>query len=251
MSAPQNRSDIRQFIRAVVPRGMRQKIRQTTDSMRSTEAVFTEIYRKGIWGGGDALYSGTGSRGSAADRYVATIQQFIKTNGVASVLDLGCGDFAIGQRIAQVCDTYIGADIVKLVVDENTRRHANDKVSFRHLNIIDDALPAADLVLVRQVLQHLSNAQIGQILAKLRNYRFVIITEHYPDDVEFQAPNRDKVHGSGTRVTMGSAVCLDQPPFSVRSQQLLLDMPGCTAGDQTGIDDPYARGSIRTFLVRV
>jgi len=243
--------DVRQLVRNILPNTMRYRLRQTTDSLRSTEAVFTEIYRKGIWGGGDALHSGSGSRGSAANQYVAAIRQFIADNGVSSVLDLGCGDFQIGRRIADACDTYIGADIVKLVVEENTRRYGSKNVSFRHLDIIADDLPDADLCLVRQVLQHLSNAQIRQILAKLTKYRFVVITEHYPNDAEFKAPNLDKAQGAGTRVTLGSAVCLDQPPFGVRRLDLLLDVPGRAAGGAAGLDDPYARGSIRTFLVHI
>lgn len=242
---------MRQLIKAVVPKSMRSKLRRTTDSLRSTESVFTEIYQKGIWGSRDNLYSGTGSRGTAADQYVSTVTQFIKANGVSSVVDLGCGDFVIGHRIAEACDRYTGVDIVKLVVDDNNRRHGSDKVSFLHLNIIEDELPDADLCLVRQVLQHLSNTQIQRILTKLRKYRFVIITEHYPAPAEFKRPNLDKAHGSGTRVTMGSAVCLDQPPFEVGPLDLLLEVSGRSAGDQTGIDDPYSRGSIRTFLVHL
>ncbi len=241
--------DFRRLVRHLLPDRMRYRIRQTANALRSTEAVFTEIYDKGLWGGRDSLYSGEGSRGHAAERYVATVRQFIRANAIASVVDLGCGDFVIGSRIADVCDHYTGVDIVKRAVDENMRRHASERVRFLQRNIIEGALPDADLCLIRQVLQHLSNAQIQRILGKLAKYRFVIVTEHYPGAAEFKAPNLDKAHGAGTRVTRGSAVCLDQPPFNVRSLELLLDVPGSAAGEQPQGDDPHARGSIRTFLL--
>lgn len=243
--------DVQRLIKRILPHGARYTIRQTVNSFRTTETVFTEIYQRGMWGSRDALYSGTGSRGSAADQYVAVIQKFIDANRVSSVVDLGCGDFQIGMRIAESCERYTGVDVVKFVVDENTRRHASDTVSFRHMNIVDDELPGADLCLIRQVLQHLSNAQIKRILAKLSKYRFVIITEHYPSSAEFKTPNLDKAHGPGTRVTLGSAVCLDQPPFGVRSLSVLLDVPGAAASSSVEANDPHARGRIRTFLVQV
>ena len=243
--------DVQRLIKRILPHNARYALRQTVNSFKTTETVFTEIYQKGMWGKRDALYSGTGSRGSAADQYVSAIQQFIDANRISSVVDLGCGDFQIGMRIAESCERYTGVDVVKFVVDENTRRHGSDTVSFRHVNIVEDELPDADLCLIRQVLQHLSNAQIKRILAKLAKYRAVIITEHYPSDAEFKAPNLDKVHGPGTRVTFGSAVCLDQPPFEVRSLNLLLDVPGAAAGSPAEANDPHARGRIRTYLVKV
>lgn len=243
--------DVQRLIKRILPHNARYTLRQTVNSLRTTETVFTEIYQKGMWGGREALFSGTGSRGSAADQYIAAIQQFIEANRISSVVDLGCGDFQIGMKIAEICERYTGVDVVKFVVDENTRHHGSDTVAFRHMNIVDDELPDADLCLIRQVLQHLSNAQIKRILAKLSKYRFVIITEHYPADADFKTPNIDKAHGPGTRVTLGSAVCLDQPPFNVQSLSLLLDVPGAAAASSAPPGDPHTRGHIRSFLVKV
>src|SRR5262249_41309949 len=83
----------------------------------------------------------------------------------------------------------------------------------------------ADLCLVRQVLQHLSNHQIGAVLRKLQQYPLVMITEHYPaPDAAAIVPNKDKAAGADTRITDGSAVFLDRPPFNLAIVQLLVDV---------------------------
>jgi len=52
------------------------------------------------------------------------------------------------------------------------------------------SLPAADLYLVRQVLQHLSNEEIAKVIANLGNARRVLISEHLP--AHPKSFNRDK-----------------------------------------------------------
>ena len=86
------------------------------------------------------------------------------------------------------------------------------------------ALPDAELCLVRQVFQHLSNDQIRSIIDKLRKYKYVIVTEHYPAPDRLRVPNLDKPHGADIRLYDSSAVYLDQPPFNA-SVDLLLEVP--------------------------
>jgi hypothetical protein len=84
-------------------------------------------------------------------------------------------------------------------------------------------MPNADLCLVRQVMQHLSNAEISRLLGKLKKYPYVIVAEHYPETEGM--PNIDIVHGSNTRIEKhGSAVYLDKPPFSVSKVCLLSEV---------------------------
>src|SRR5262249_6315737 len=79
--------------------------------------------------------------------------------------------------------------------------------------------PDADLCLIRQVMQHLSNREISRLLKKTRKYAYVIVAEHQSEiDV---TPNIDIQHGHATRVDLhGSGVYLDKPPFSVPVRQL-------------------------------
>jgi hypothetical protein len=63
---------------------------------------------------------------------------------------------------------YIGGDIVGDVVAENQRRYGSDRRSFIRVDIVTDALPQAHVVLCRDCLPHLSNADV---LRALRNVR--------------------------------------------------------------------------------
>jgi 2-polyprenyl-3-methyl-5-hydroxy-6-metoxy-1,4-benzoquinol methylase len=51
--------------------------------------------------------------------------------------------------------SYIGIDIVESVIEKNNAKHKNDKISFQHLNTVDQELPAdVDVILCREVLFH-------------------------------------------------------------------------------------------------
>jgi len=77
-------------------------------------------------------------------------------------------------------------------------------------------------VLVREVLQHLSNAEIATILAKLQRFRFALITEYQPAPENVVRPNIDKAHGRDTRIWDGSAVFPEQAPFSLPGLEVVL-----------------------------
>jgi hypothetical protein len=92
------------------------------------------------------------------------------------------------------------------------------------LDIAADDLPSGDCAIVRQVLQHLSNAEIQLILPKLLNFRYLIVTEHIPEG-DFKA-NLDIISGQGIRLKKKSGVDLLAPPFNlkVKEQKKLLSV---------------------------
>ena len=132
------------------------------------KAVFEEIYANNEWGGQPGeFYSGVGSDSAAADQYVQTIGEFIAARSIPTVVDIGCGDFRVGSRIvAQSPDLiYIGTDIVETLIRRNQSEFGRANVSFVCLDAVSAVLPEGDLCLIRQVLQHLTNAEIASILA--------------------------------------------------------------------------------------
>lgn len=218
-------------------------------SRMSAEEVFARTYANNKWGGkSGTLCSGLGSSNPGiTEPYVKAIGQFLQDlpETQRTVVDLGCGDFQIGQRLAGKCRSYVGVDIVPAVIDENRRRHFAANVRFEHANIVTDELPEGNICFVRQVLQHLSNSEIARVLPKLRRYRHVIVTEHYPAPPHFVAPNLDHAHGPYIRLEKGSAVCLSEPPFSVpaSAMRLLVEVPADGSGDDLTL------GVLRTFLL--
>lgn len=180
----------------------------------STAETFSRIYATEAWGADEqqGFSSGIGSRGAIAEQYCSWLIAFIRERGFRSVADLGCGDFYVGSRIAEETGIeYVGVDIVPDVIEHHGRAFARKGVSFQCLDIVTDRLPRADFCLVRQVFQHLSNAEIAAALANVAHYPFALISEHVPDKP--RSFNRDQSHGPHVRCTYGSGVYLDRPPF--------------------------------------
>lgn len=208
----------------------------------SAREVFSKVYKNNEWGGAPGTYcSGYGSCEFHAVQYAAMVNAFIQSQEIKEVVDLGCGDFAVGSKLELAQVSYTGIDIVEELIQSNREHFDSDNVRFLCLDIITDDLPSGELCLIRQVLQHLSNAQIATILGKLGKYKYVLITEHYPPPSKCVIPNKDKPHGPDTRISDNSAVYLDLPPFNMRLSHIMLEVPVTSSTD---VD-----GTIRTFLI--
>lgn len=213
------------------------------NASRSAAEVFSEIYARGRWGtgSGGAFDSGTGSRGVAADRYAEAISRVAARLGARSAVDIGCGDFRVADRFVNVFDSYVGVDVVADLIARNAAQKSRPGVEFRLLDATRADPPDADVCLIRQVLQHLSNDQIGAILRRCLKYAAVVVTEHWPAPAAATRPNVDKPHGPDTRLDTGSWVDLAAPPFHCRNLTEIL---------RVEVDRPlYAAGeTLRTVL---
>lgn len=205
-------------------RRLRRLAEHTVNRGRTPEQVFSRIYAEGLWGSAnDGFDSGSGSTEAHAVEYVRMIELYVAEHSIRSVVDLGCGDFTVGKKIAALGVDYTGVDVVPALVQHHTAHYANERVRFRHLDIVADALPRADLCLIRQVMQHLSNDQIAKILPKLSQYEHVLVTEHYPGKGAHVVPNKNKPQGHDTRIEDDSAVFLEHAPFNVKIAGVLLE----------------------------
>ncbi|QED38983.1 class I SAM-dependent methyltransferase [Antarcticibacterium arcticum] len=190
-----------------------------------TKDAMVQIYEKNLWGGENSkFYSGFGSHHpETVDPYIAEVFAFLKDlESPPVVCDLGCGDFNIGKELVKYSKKYIAADIVPDLIAHNKKTFKAENLEFRALDIAKDELPQGDIAILRQVLQHLSNAEIKQVVAKLYDFQYVILTEHLPED-DF-VPNEDIISGQGIRLKKQSGVNLLAPPFGfkvVDDKQLL------------------------------
>jgi len=204
----------------------------------SAKEVFSRVYREELWGRSgkpeQPFYSGTGSHSKeTTSEYIQKVSEFIKSfNAKPNALDLGCGDFNVGSQVRQYCASYIACDIVNELIEFNKEKFRTLNVDFRVLDLIEDNLPSADVVFIRQVLQHLSNEHIKEFLINLKNkFSWMIVTEHLPFNQDF-THNLDQHSGHKLRLYSGSGVVLTSPPFnlSVIEEKVL-----CEVRDGSGI----------------
>lgn len=193
-----------------------------------TKAAMEQIYNKNLWGGNkDEFYSGIGSHDAKiVVPYIQTVGRFLTSfDTPLTVCELGCGDFNVGRQLAPLAKNYVGIDIVANLIEHNQKTFAQENVNFQCLDIAKDKLPSADCAIIRQVLQHLSNEEVKQVLPKLNNYKYVILTEHLPDD-SF-VPNLDIISGQGIRLKKNSGLDLLAPPFNLKivEENQLLQLP--------------------------
>jgi SAM-dependent methyltransferase len=186
---------------------------QKTYRSLSVAETFQRIYRTKSWGdNGTPFSSGGGSRGPITDQYCSFIAKFVAEHDVRSIVDLGCGDFSVGSKIVEgnLVD-YTGVDVVPELISYHQERVTNPRVRFQCADITADKLPTADLCLIRQVLQHLSNDEIQKVLTNVRSFPRVLISEDVP--VRPKKFNRDKPHGPDVRRYYNSGVWPEHPPF--------------------------------------
>jgi SAM-dependent methyltransferase len=213
-------------------------------SMGRTHAqIFSEIYGRGAWGGGPGtLSSGPGSQEELNDPYIELVLSLMEAEKVSRVVDLGCGDFRIGRRIAGHGAAYIGCDVVSDVIERVSKAFGRYDVEFRTIDMVSDPLPRGDLCIIRQVFQHLSNDSVLAVLQKTRGYRLVLVTDEQVggDDAPV---NADILPFHGTRRVFGQGLRLERPPFAEKIEVLLEHSSGFEYGAATATH-------LRTVLIR-
>lgn len=146
------------------------------------EGIFTEIYKCNHWGEKESL-SGPGSTLA----YTAAIRQELprlwKRLGTRIILDAPCGDYNWFLKVARDPDQqYVGGDIVGALIRQNQEAYGNSTTSFITLDIVKDALPAADFWLCRDCLFHLPTSDIMTVLHHFSSSRIpYLCTSHHPD----------------------------------------------------------------------
>jgi SAM-dependent methyltransferase len=138
-------------------------------------SVFENIYKNNFWGFG----SGTGSVPINNLPYIDFLQKFINEHDdIKTVLDIGCGDWQISEVVDWGQKKYLGIDVVDNVIQKNIKKYSNDKIQFKVLNLFEEDIPESDLIIIKDVFQHLSFDNIRKILNKLDNskFKYVIIS---------------------------------------------------------------------------
>lgn len=216
---------LKSTIKSIVPGSVIRKLRQMRlqpqineyRNMENNQAVFDKVYSDLVWqeGTDSKSASGDGSDGLWLDesiKYIAN-NKFIEGR---KVLEIGCGDFSFGSKIAEMAQHYTAGDVSSVIIEQNKKRYAElGNVEFVQIDATSDKLPQAEVVIIRQVLQHLPNDMVLGVLNQIDelNPAKVIVFEDVPADA-FE-PNLDlATPGPYTRHMVGSGLDLSKAPFS-------------------------------------
>jgi 2-polyprenyl-3-methyl-5-hydroxy-6-metoxy-1,4-benzoquinol methylase len=156
----------------------------------SNAEVFSKIYKEDLWHGG----SGAGSKLENVKEYVEILQKYIDKPEVKTVLDLGCGDWQFSKFLDLSSVSYLGVDVVESVIESNSTSYSASNIKFISRDITTYEVPKADLIICKDVLQHLCNKDVVNILVKIiTSSKFSLITNDFnPDNTE----NKDIDNGN-------------------------------------------------------
>ena len=107
----------------------------------SVVEAFRTIYSTKVWGdNGKPVLLGDGSHGPASEQYCDFLVRFIQDNNVQSVVDLGCGDFAVGKAICPRQLAYVISVSMQLqkLIDYHRMTVRDPHVTFMLADITND-----------------------------------------------------------------------------------------------------------------
>lgn len=131
--------------------------------------IFDRIYFENTWNGG----SGPGSKEETTREYRAFVQKFMDEHGVKTVLDYGCGDGLVASLMDWTGRYYKGVDASGIAVAMSKTRGLN-------AHELEPICYPFDLVLIKDVFQHLSLESIGKVMDSLVGCRHLLVTNDMP-----------------------------------------------------------------------
>ncbi len=173
--------------------------------------TFSRIYRDETWT--DKLpgmpRSGRGALLEWSQPVVDFTRERIADGSVRSIADVGCGDLTYVREIPEVAGgqvEYLGIDVVPELVEEHRA------LPWGRFEVGDVTAPRfrvkADLVLAKDVLFHLTNAQAADALENLfaSKWRYLLITSS--PNASNEPREFDRWHWAALNLAL--------PPFSLR-----------------------------------
>lgn len=185
--------------------------------------VFTQIYETGEWDRDSSTgnqkndakeTSGTGSSIDNALIYVEYLKDFFKKKQIKSVVDLGCGDWQISRHIDWKGIEYSGVDVVEYIIERNKKLYGAKNITFIKADGTEFSLPKADVLICKDVLQHLTFKDILSFITQLKKYKYCIIVNDV-DPTTLTCENVDMPRGYYRPIDLTKA------PFFLKGRKAL------------------------------
>jgi SAM-dependent methyltransferase len=133
----------------------------------------------------------------------------LKEHHIQSVVDFGCGDWEFSKVINWDGISYTGFDVIAKLIDRNGIIYGNDHIQFYKADGLDIDLPRADLLICKDVLQHLNNEDVHKFITQIYKYKYCLITNDLGEE-------NDNIVRGQTR-----GLDLTKPPFNVSGVKVL------------------------------
>jgi SAM-dependent methyltransferase len=111
------------------------------------------------------------------------LKEFVKTNNIKTILDLGCGDFNLMKHVDFKDVEYLGVDLVNELIEKNNINYGSINIKFINNKIHDyEFKDNYDLILCKDVLQHWSTQSVITFLSVIKNYKYCLLINDYNND---------------------------------------------------------------------
>jgi hypothetical protein len=167
--------------------------------MKEIKEAFTKVYKTNGWGSPESIpgrknkkfYSGGGTDpdNDKDNIYINTLQSYIDREDIKSVIEIGCGDWEVSSRIDWSSVNYTGYDVVEDLIEYNNNNYSKENVRFIcNSNIITENNITADLLIVKDVFQHLPPSYYVDFIKSIpTNFKYNLITNDFSNNsnIEF------------------------------------------------------------------
>ena len=141
--------------------------------MNTLQNIFDDIYKNNKWNGG----SGPGSSRSNTAEYVSYLNDLLRSLGVKSFLDVGCGDWQLAGQFDLSGIRYKGIDVSQSAIEiAKSKASIGTDLSNATIFEVDEQF---DFVHIKDVLQHLPFSECDKILNRATKSKYVLVVNDH------------------------------------------------------------------------
>ena len=162
----------------------RQHFARKVLQLNSAEDKFTWIYKSNHWSSEESA-SGLGSTLKYTEKLRQQLPGLFREHKIRKVFDAPCGDFNWMRLVVRDTDIdYVGGDIVQPLIQALNRQYGSSRIRFVHIDLTQGTFPAADLMICRDCLFHLSFRDTRAVLANFvrSGIPYLLTTSHVNTD---------------------------------------------------------------------
>ena len=205
--------------------------------------IFQDVYTNWRFGGWPESKSGGGSTMEETEIIRQQIKQLVKDKEIKSVVDVPCGDFNWMKDIVYSFESYTGCDIVPGLIADN-QKYANQIIKFQELDLTQGNIPEADLLIVRDVIGHLTLNDGKKIVENIlkSKCKYLLTTTWYSlEDEKYyeKHTNFDREVTLDRQWEAGAAqfypVCLHSTPFNFPKPEFYIEEKPKVDGYENGV----------------